>query len=671
MKRLLLFVLGITFGLPIFAQLAKDQVVFMQAEVSENPPSIRLHWPQESWTGQYILYKRNSIDTTDWGAQLISLSGADTSYLDTNVVLGEDYEYHITKTLGASNYALGYLRSGVNKDLDDETRNLALMIDSVLAAELPNEIEDYEESLRNEGWNLSHYIISPSADVMEVKDSVFQAYFDLNTKLTSILILGHVAVPYSGDYSRYSPYPSPDGHVEGAGNHTGAWPADVFYADIDGDWTDNNVNRTSGSQSRHHNTPGDGKFDPTKLPSDLEFEVGRIDLSNMPEFSADEVELTRRYLERNLAFRRGELVAERRALVDNNFGSLNLASTGWHNFISFFPRDSVRNADYFTEMKSGSYLWSYGCGAGSYTSCSGVGRTSDFAADSLQSVFTVLAGSYFGDWDIQNNLLRAPLANGALSCFWGGIPKWYMHHMALGGHLGWGARRTQNNNGEYYTGNFNFSANEVHIALMGDPSLRMYYPAAPSNLVLSTATNKVIMDWSASADPDVVGYYTYRYDSLFKEFIRLSDTVITALNFVDKNNTVSGEHTYLVRALRLEETASGTYYSGSMGSSAKVTYTFDPTVGMEVDVQEVFNLQVFPNPNAGRFKVELRSIAEKRLTLKLIDLKGQMVWIQDWNISGGFNQNILQLPELSEGLYLLQVQEGAASLATQRIVIRK
>ena len=61
-------------------------------------------------------------------------------------------------------------------------------------------------------------------------------------------------------------------------------------------------------------------------------------------------------------------------------------------------------------MKTAPYQWSYGCGAGSYTSCSGVGRTSDFAADSLQSIFTILAGSYFGDWGYTEQLAKSPFS---------------------------------------------------------------------------------------------------------------------------------------------------------------------------------------------------------------------------------------------------------------------
>ena len=89
----------------------------------------------------------------------------------------------------------------------------------------------------------------------------------------AVFLFGHIPVPYSGNIG-------PDGHS----NHIGAWPADVFYADVDGSWTDVSVNNVSASQERNHNVPGDGKFDQSVIASDLELMIGRVDFHNMPTF---------------------------------------------------------------------------------------------------------------------------------------------------------------------------------------------------------------------------------------------------------------------------------------------------------------------------------------------------------------------------------------------------
>ncbi len=93
--------------------------------------------------------------------------------------------------------------------------------------------------------------------------------------IESLFILGHVPVPYSGN-------------ILGAhANHQGAWPADLYYGELDGEWTDYLVTNTSASRVANHNVPGDGKFDQTFLPSDVDLMVGRVDLNRMPELEGD------------------------------------------------------------------------------------------------------------------------------------------------------------------------------------------------------------------------------------------------------------------------------------------------------------------------------------------------------------------------------------------------
>ena len=98
-----------------------------------------------------------------------------------------------------------------------------------------------------------------------------------------------------------------------------------------------------------------------------------------------------------------------------------------------FGAENIDDLDYFTSMRSNSFLWSYGCGSGTHMSSAGIGTTADFANDSLLTVFTMLFGSQFGDWDNDNNFLKAPLASGlTLSNVWAGNPPWQFHQMADG-----------------------------------------------------------------------------------------------------------------------------------------------------------------------------------------------------------------------------------------------
>ena len=64
----------------------------------------------------------------------------------------------------------------------------------------------------------------------------------------------------------------------------------------------------------------------------------------------------------------------------------------------------------------------------------------------------MLFGSYFGDWDSTNNLLRAAIATPTytLTCAWVGRPSWYFHHMALGETIGFSTMLSQNNDAGYW-----------------------------------------------------------------------------------------------------------------------------------------------------------------------------------------------------------------------------
>ncbi|HPQ39912.1 MAG TPA: hypothetical protein PLV45_06015, partial [bacterium] len=386
-----------------------------------------------------------------------------------------------------------------------------------------------------------------------------------NSDIETLMILGNLPVPYSGDV------------MAAHENHRGAWPADLFYAELDGEWTDDTVNNTSAAWPENHNVPGDGKYDQTFLPSDVDLQMGRVDLSEMPAFNLNEFELLQRYLDRNHAFRRAEFTAEPRGLVDDYVGEsygLAFAAFGWRHFTALCGQDSVHALDYLTTLEQESYLLSYGCGGGSNSSCMGIGTTFDFAAREVKTVFTSLYGSYFGDWDKPNNLLRAPLASGGwpLVCFWSGRPTWHIHHMGLGRTIGFSTRLTQNADHEYTVGD---SQRQIHIALMGDPTLRLHPVSPAANLVLTSTGTGVQLSWDPSPEADE-GYYVYRATGMDDRFQRIHREPLTEPAFFDPSPH-TGTNVYMVRAMTLEVTGSGSYFNLSGGITATMDFPSVPT----------------------------------------------------------------------------------------------
>src|SRR5207244_7923993 len=130
----------------------------------------------------------------------------------------------------------------------------------------------------------------------------------------------------------------------------------------------------------------------------------------------------------------------------------------------------------------------------------------------IKTVFTMLMGSWLGDWDSEDNIMRGVLATHSmgLACSWSGRPHWFYHHLGIGETLGYSARVTQNNGPDgLYKNQINSAAAGVHVALMGDPTLRLHQVAPVSALQATSGNGAVNLSWSGSAD-NVVGYHIYR-----------------------------------------------------------------------------------------------------------------------------------------------------------------
>ena len=590
MKRSFIILSVLLYVLSSMGQSTADYAVQLTAGLQESPPTITLSWVNDANATGYILYRKLKEDNS-WGSAIASLNGTATQFTDTTVSIGVSYEYKVNKTAG--NYSgYGYINSGIKVPAIEQRGRMILVVDSTAITGLITELQRLEYDLTADGWTVLRHDVDRNDSVPDVKAIIINDYNADPANTKAVFLFGHVPVPYSGNIN-------PDGHP----NHQGAWPADVYYGDINGNWTDNSVNNTIASDPRNDNVPGDGKFDQSIIPSNIELEVGRVDMANMPAFTQTEEELLKRYLDKDHLFRTKQLIAQERALIDDNFGAFGgeaFASTGWRNFATLVGYSNITSQDYFTTMSANSYLWSYGCGGGSYTSANGIGNTSNFATDSLQCIFTVLFGSYFGDWDHSDNFLRAPLASGAtLTNFWAGRPHWHMHHMAMGENIGYSTRLSQNNNNLYI---YNYGGRFVHVALMGDPSLRMHIIAAPQNLLATVINdNQTSLVWDPSPDT-VLGYYIYRKDTS-GDFLRLNTAIIPDTFYLDSCVAHPMDYIYMVRAIKLETSPSGSYYNLSPGIFDTVTVTNDMSIVANYTYQETLGTVDFTdlstnNPNA-------------------------------------------------------------------------
>jgi hypothetical protein len=240
------------------------------------------------------------------------------------------------------------------------------------------ELTRLQQDLVGDGWTVLRHDVARNDSVPNIKAIIKTDYTADPANVKAVFLFGHVPVPYSGNIC-------PDEHSP---DHKGAWPADVYYGDVNGAWTDSSVNTTSAADSRNWNVPGDGKFDQSNIPSNVELMVGRVDLANMPgklvwngpATFPSEVELLRQYLNKDHNFRHVINYLPRRGLIYDGFGDYGgyaFAASSWRNMVPFFGLGAntylTTAGTWLDTLHANGYEVTYGCGAGQYTGINGLG----------------------------------------------------------------------------------------------------------------------------------------------------------------------------------------------------------------------------------------------------------------------------------------------------------
>jgi hypothetical protein len=577
--------------------------VQISAVVQTSPPQITLHWePDQYGANSYTIY-RKSRDATSWGNPIATLSGGTTSYSDSNVSVGATYEYKIFKDASLGYKGYGYIYSGINADIIENRGKLILIVASNIAGSLAGELDRLKNDLIGDGWQVIRHDVSVSDTPSAVRNVIAADYNADPGNVKAVFLFGHVPILQSGllDYDSHG---------------LRAMPADGFYGDMNNDW------------------PTDPSTSPSFIPSDVKLMVGRVDMYDMPGIGAStawgsETDLLRQYLNKDHNWRFKLLTVPRRALMANRIGDINgiaPAATGYRTFEPLVGPGNTTEANiqdnapsnqrWISYVTSGAYLWTFGCGGGGDTFVSELGLhgtyfdvwSTDIVGQQAKAIFVMLDGSHFGNWDHEDNILRAVLATptyGLTACLAGG-PHWYLHHMGLGEPIGFGTRVTMNNS-TLYQNQSNYLARAVYIGLMGDPALRMEQVAPPSGLNASSANGKVALSWSASADASA-GYHVYRSPWPDGPFVRVSGSGITGKAFNDSPGT--GTYTYMVRAITLQINPSGSYYNPSQGIFAIVansgTTSVPPITVQAVRASEGVSL-TWNSLSGAAYRVQARS----------------------------------------------------------------
>jgi hypothetical protein len=475
------------------------------------------------------------------------------------------YEYQIIKdaTLGYTGY--GYIYSGIEAPLIEDRGTLILVVATNSATGLSNELAQLQTDLTGDGWYVICEDVSSNDTPQSVRSLIINDYY-ADPDVNAVFLFGHVPILESG-YLNY------DGH------YWRAMPADAYYGEMNDDWT----------------VPENPTNGPSYLPSDVALEVGRVDMANMVGQGAkvpwpNEQALLRNYLNKDHNWRYHQIQVERRALMGDRRGDIDsplaMAASGYRNFTPFVGPSNIIQANiednapvpqrWISMLASGNYLWAFGDGGGEPNGITYLGTngeynevlSTDMVGVDARAVFVMLFGSFFGNWNVTDDVMRSVLATPTLglACFMAGEPHWFVHHMGLGETIGYGARLTMNNSTLYQNAS-NVFTRAVYIALMGDPALRQDPISPPSGLTASAGPGGVALNWKPGNDA-VLGYNIYRSSAPGGPYSRLNDSLIGTTAYLDPD-VAAGSYYYMVRGVRVETNPSGSYYNASEGVFVK------------------------------------------------------------------------------------------------------
>ncbi len=647
------------------AQNIRDSSFLVSATVNPTNHSIQLNWMIQGAKSYQI--HRKELNSTNWGSPMANVTVS--TYTDFSAVVGVSYDYRIMKLRGNNVFQMGYVSAGIQLPLVDFRNSILLVVDSTTSNGLSaGEKSQWMNDYIADGYIVEMILVSPTAKAPAIKAKI-KAWYDKSPATNRFcLLMGKITVPYSGlQITDGSGNLNPDAHTE----HGGAWPTDSYYADIDGEWTDDYTMVTGVGRVANQNSPGDGKFDQHVIPSDIDIQIGRVDMRNLPAQGLTEIQLIKQYLRKLHQYKAGIVKARDKAFISDNFGLLGSEMpmrSGWNNASALVGASNiVASGNYMDSTKANSYIFSDMIGAGSYTTCAPSYNSSQYK-DSILSVFNVQFGSYFGDWDNSDNFLRSCIAGKGftLTTCWAARPHWYFQHMALGLPIGYSALLSQNNTTDLsfvsgFIGTYwgSYLDRRISMTLLGDPTLRMKYYDMPKNLVVTNVNSNtdVKLDWQASSEAGILGYHVYRATSIDGFYFRITPQAVTGLIYTD-TDPYAGSNFYLVKPVKLEISNTASYYNTGIGAMGTANGVSGTNTGINSVAANSFKL--YPNPATGLVYIESENIT----SIEVMNMTGQVIYNE---ITVGSKHEI-NTGNWAKGIYLVKVNTAEGQSAQKLVV---
>lgn len=653
------------------------RVCLVSTKVDLNAENVKVifHDSLSNTTESINVFKR-TLGSQSWTSVASNLSPGTGHWYDTNVNIGEIWEYQVKRQntwtyLGSTYDAIGYtIGALLNDNTNYKGQMILLVSDDIPTFQfLSEKYIRLKKEITNDGWFVNELIVPRATswdsgnEVVTIKNQIMSIYNNAppTDKPKAIFILGHVPLPRSGSTNIVSP----DDHFE----NTGARGSDSYYADIDGVYTDNASYNPGGlGTSLAINIPNDSKWDQDFLPSDLEMAFGRIDFEDITDLPFSEFGMIEQYLDRLSAYRNvvaGSNMGDKSAFYfgydnSNDASFRNLANISspenlYQNFTGPNHNQWVQNNGPFKFYMQNivepeiSHWETFGMDATVYSSDQsywGFGDVPQPAPGSMSKIRTLLG--------IESKCLIALWTTSAINIF---------HQACTGEPLGISMKSIMNHSltnqiyekpaQEYDEADW---WNRTHYAFYGDPTLNLYQIEPVSNLILSDTNGSAVLDWDASQNSEIIGYHIYESDSEFGVFNRVTTSTIIENTYAINNYQMG--NWYMVKAVKIVESGCGQFLHPSLGISIEGSLTLGVDKQITSDT-----ITIYPNPSSDVFNLKS---GKDISSLSITSLTGTVILNRNLN-SKAFSIN---LKNFASGIYIVKMQTSKGGIYYKKIIKR-
>ncbi len=611
---------------------------------------------------------RRLVNGTEWMLMAEGLLPDTTQWIDSNVVIGLQYEYKVRRS-NTWNYqdssydAIGYTSCATLSDRSDYKGQMILLV-SEDVAQLIAEIHTLKKDLTADGWYVNQILVPRAKDwdsgieVVSIKNKIKQVYDEapINDKPQQLFILGHVSLPRAGLDAI-----TPDDHNE----NKGARGADGYYADVDGVYTDTASYNPGGlATALAINLPNDYKWDQDFYNSDLEMGFGRVDFSDLTESTLPELDLYKNYLDKLHKYKTADdnfRMGNRSAYfvgydnsTDGSYRSLPSISK-WENVVK--NNTTMPHPQWVKE--NGPFLM--------YNQNLTVPDFNEWRTYGMDALVYSSDQSYYGFGDVpQQGLYSRIRALSSLNTrnlvnIWSTMAINLFPLLGTGESIGEATKRIMNHNksNQYYEKPLqDFDTPEywyrVQFAMYGDPTIRFYQVPPPKDLLIiaTVADSKIYLTWAYPSTQAVERFDVFESTSEFGIFQKIGST--TALN-LQLDNYKKGRW-YMVKAVVIEETGSGKFYNASLGASIEGLIEITSTS----EVQRQYSIS--PNPVNDWLTINGKGMLSK---IEFIDLNGVVLKTINGQISVPSKAFV---GDLLPGIYLLKLFSNGMVTGIKKVI---